>query len=433
MIMRRSKNKGTVLIITIWITTILAGLAITLAWRIRTESLMVENQIAAAKAEYAINGVIEYVKANASSSSTSSDDYEQVELGDCYYWVIKPDLSSEREVSYGLVEESSKINLNTATQEVMLKLPGMTNELAASIIDWRDENSEVTVGGAENEYYLLQPEKYECKNSDLETVEEVLLIKGGDRDVLFGTDRNVNGMLDDQYSENGIGSQENVFDAGFVNYVTVYSNENNVDANGGQREFARRGGNRDNIKQIFIDAGATESDADDAATTITNMNMNVNSVIDLYYGVKDTLKYDVFLKAADKLTTSRDNSTAGLVNVNKAPEEVLKCLPGLESSDVDDLIRQRERLNDSEKVSIVWVTKALNENQSREIGPMITTRSSQYSADIVALSKDGKAFRRYKVVIDTVDDTTVVHKRSLSHLGWPLDKDILERLRNNNL
>ncbi len=32
----------------------------------------------------------------------------------------------------------------------------MTAELAASIIDWRDEDSDVTTGGAESEYYLLQ-------------------------------------------------------------------------------------------------------------------------------------------------------------------------------------------------------------------------------------------------------------------------------------
>ena len=41
----------------------------------------------------------------------------------------------------------------------------MTSELAASIIDWRDEDSEISTGGAEDEYYLLLSEPYNCKNS----------------------------------------------------------------------------------------------------------------------------------------------------------------------------------------------------------------------------------------------------------------------------
>ena len=66
-------------------------------------------------------------------------------------------LESDREFAYGLTDEAGKINLNSASEEMLQKLPGMTAELAASIIDWRDEDSDVTTGGAESEYYLLQP------------------------------------------------------------------------------------------------------------------------------------------------------------------------------------------------------------------------------------------------------------------------------------
>jgi len=56
--------------------------------------------------------------------------------------------------SFELVDEASKLNLNTATVEMLQLLPGMTPELAAAIVDWRDSDSDVTTGGAEDEVYL---------------------------------------------------------------------------------------------------------------------------------------------------------------------------------------------------------------------------------------------------------------------------------------
>jgi type II secretory pathway component PulK len=61
----------------------------------------------------------------------------------------------------------------------------MGAELAASIVDWRDADDEVTSGGAESEYYLLLADPYYCKNAPFETLDELLLVKGATRDLLF--------------------------------------------------------------------------------------------------------------------------------------------------------------------------------------------------------------------------------------------------------
>ena len=427
--MIRHRIKGTVLIITIWITTILAGLAITLAWQIRTESIQVENQVAAAKAEFIASGAIEYVKGNLSSASTSSgSSYEQVVLGDGYYWLIKPDLSSDRKVSFGIVDEAGKVNLNSASLEMLLKLPGMTSELAASIIDWRDRDSQVTVGGAENEHYLLLSDSYECKNSNFETVEEVLLVKGASKAILFGEDYNVNGMLDDNENDgtnslpddNSNGS----LDMGFYNYVTVYSYEKNVDSEGSER--VNVSDRRSQSKVLEVLQTVLRQDASYTAMNNIRAKQNYQNVIDVYYTSR--MKYDDFEEIADKFTTTDDDELVGLINVNTAPEEVLNCLPGLESSDVDDLIRERERLDADEKDTILWVTKVLKDDKAVAIGSFITVHSYQYSADALGLCGNKKAFRRYKVVIDSADGLQTVYRKSLSHLGWPLEKEILVRL-----
>lgn len=53
-----------------------------------------------------------------------------------------------------------------------------------------------------------------------------------------------------------------------------------------------------------------------------------------------------------------------------------------------------------------------------------------YSAEIVALSGDGRAFRRVRIAV-RVDDNLprVVHRRDITHRGWPLDPTIIASVR----
>ena len=58
-------------------------------------------------------------------------------------------------------------------------------------------------------------------------------------------------------------------------------------------------------------------------------------------------------------------------------------------------------------------------------------QSYQFSADIVAASADGRAFRRARVVVDALDETNpkVVYRVDQTERGWPLDPAILTSLR----
>jgi hypothetical protein len=80
---------------------------------------------------------------------------EAVAVGDARFWLIgRPDRQISPDQPYfGLVDEASKLNLNTATLEMLEWLPNMTPELAAAIIDWRDSDSDVTSGGASRPYH----------------------------------------------------------------------------------------------------------------------------------------------------------------------------------------------------------------------------------------------------------------------------------------
>ena len=74
---------------------------------------------------------------------------------------------------------------------------------------------------------------------------------------------------------------------------------------------------------------------------------------------------------------------------------------------------------------------AIKPAKAAAVGAAITGRSYFYSAAIVAVSSDGHAFRRVRVVMDARSSPPiVVYRKDLTFLGWPLDPAILTTLKS---
>ena len=149
-------------------------------------------------------------------------------------------------VRYGLEDESGRININTLVQldkqspgkgrEVLMGLPGMTEDVADAILDWIDEDDEPREFGAEIDTYSSLVPGYAPKNGPLDTIEELLLVQGVTPTLLFGVDANRNGTADptepDPQSMEGIDNSDGSMTGGWAQYLTVSSREANVKADG---------------------------------------------------------------------------------------------------------------------------------------------------------------------------------------------------------
>lgn len=397
-------SRGTILVVTMWIMLVLTALVLVLARSMRVEAVCSANDVASLQARAVEQGAIQYVLAHLDSLSgamPTDDDMpaEGVQVGQGAFWIVRPNFDSDTVQQFGVVDEASKINLNatvptSAVQRsaMLLKLPNMTDELVASIADWRDKDSTVTTGGAESEYYMTLSDPYQCKNGAFETVEELFLVKGMDETIVYGEDANRNGMLDDNEndgdqrdpSDNG----DSKLDRGLVDFVTVYSSEP-----------ASSGGGS---------GGATS-----APTT----------------------------------------AVKGRININTAPKEVLMCLPGLDENDAAALVARRSQ-GSFDTTTTAWAREVLSTEKYNRLSPpkptpppaprpgaprpptppqgdvLITAKSYQFSADIVSVSLNGRAMRRCRIVVDaSASPPKVIYRQDLTHLGWPLAKDILDRLR----
>ena len=98
--------------------------------------------------------------------------------------------------SYRLSDEEARLNLNSAAPDRvsrLLEALGIDkmerDTVIASIQDWRDPNEEHRLNGAESEdTYLKLPVPYRSKNGNLDSVSELLQIKGVTAAMLEGVD-----------------------------------------------------------------------------------------------------------------------------------------------------------------------------------------------------------------------------------------------------
>jgi len=428
--LQHRNRRGSVFVLTLAAIIVLTSLALMLARSTRTEAAASANYVAQLQADAAARGAIAYLRSELSDNDgevpdDTQIDSEAVPVGGGYFWLLKHTPGANQTYSYGVTDESGKLNLNTADAETLGKLPGMTLDLAAGIVDWRDSNDDTTPGGAESPYYLMQPTPYQSKNSNFETVEELLMVKDITPRVLFGNDSNRNGVFDpaDAQPIEGDLGRATQLEPGLADFVTVYSTEPNLDSSGQQRVNVNVGtGRLRRLLSPVLSAGKVNEVIDR-----TRSGRPFRNVMDFYY--RTGMELEEFRRVADRLTTNPNaQNLQGMVNLNTAPREVLASLPQMTDGDAQSIVSQRDSKGDF--TSIADVAEVLTQDKATAIGAMVTTRSYRFSADIVATDATGRAFKRYQIVIDTLTTPAkVIYCRDVTSRGWPLDSQLLADLR----
>ena len=433
---RRAEN-ASVLIVVLWISIGLVAIALYFANAMTFELRAADNRANGIAADQAIEGAaryVSYVLANYATNGAVPDNTqfacEAVPVGDAHFWIIGRDPSGtpSTEPYFGLIDEGSRLNLNTADTNVLSYLPGMTLDFADAIADWRSTNG---VGTYSMNYSALG---YLDKNSPFESVDELRLVSGATIDLLAGEDLNRNGVLDANEKDlNGNGQ----FDPGLFEYVTVYDREPNFHADGTSLtnvNFATR----QDLQTLFQNAGI--STANLGAITNSILRSRCAGLLDFavrcrIFGISTA----DFNRIANNVTTTNLAYFRNRVNINTAGADVLTALfMGLNvddstaSSAAQTMIAYRQQ-NPDNLGSVAWIIDALGVNHpvilALRRGDYITTRSFQFTADIAAVGPFGRGYRRVKFVFDTSDGAPkIIYRQDLSRFGWALGTKARETL-----
>ncbi|MBU1053890.1 MAG: general secretion pathway protein GspK [Proteobacteria bacterium] len=171
--------------VVLWVMVLLTVIASEFVFSMRTEMNITINFKEDAEAYYAALAGIEEAKSEILSieNEMKLDDngllifdekqpHREGSIGNAKY-------------SYDIIDEDSKLNINTATPDQLRQIleyaeveESLIDTIIDSIQDWRDPDDLHRINGAEEEYYLSLPQPHSCKDGPFDTIEELLLVKG---------------------------------------------------------------------------------------------------------------------------------------------------------------------------------------------------------------------------------------------------------------
>jgi len=345
----------------------------------------------------------------------------------------------------GVTDEASKININTAGEDTLLALGGMTPELVDGLMDYRDADANTRPQGAEQDYYDQLPHPYLIKNGPLMTVEELLLVKGFTAPLVYGEDYNLNGLLEPSEDDGDASfppdNSDGQLDRGLLGAATTWSYERNVAADGRPRINVNSGGD-------LSAAGLSQHTQDFIRLYRQEGNVfkHPAELLDLRYRLKkdqDKLKAGQWIESGvgaeelpqivDRLTAQAGKLVFGKVNINTACAAVLAALPGFDEDLSEQIVATREQLDAAQKETIAWpyAQNVVSADTFKAIAPFITARSWQFHVRCLAYGWPCGQYRVVEAVIDMAGSSPrILYQRDLTRLGLPFAIDAqMEQVR----
>jgi DNA uptake protein ComE-like DNA-binding protein len=460
-------QRGSVLIIVLWICLGLVTLTLYFAHAVNAELQASANQVGEIEARAAVDGATRYaayvlnnfgingVVPHSGIAPDPEQDYYSADLtvddqsgnpgdnqkGAPRFWFIGRDPNNPPTAMVGptnpdpvfsLVDESSKLNLNTATATMLDLLPMMTNastDVGASIVAWRTR-SQSSSSAAANQYSTLDPARTN-KGAPFESTDELRLVYGASLDILLGEDTNRNGALDPNEDDGDQSpphdNQDGQLQPGMLEYVTAFSS---------QPITTTTGGNRINITTLAARARLSAQmtrqgiSSGNAARYIRTLGAQTcSSVAD--FMIKSRMSASDFALLHTSITAS--TATTGFVNVNTASATVLSCLPGLGQDNAQSIVNYR-LANPTVLTSFAWLPQVISSTLVQRIGPYITDQSYRFSADIAAIGRNGRGYCREMVVFDTsLGLPRIIYRQDFSSYGWALGPQIRQEMKSGQL
>ncbi|OGP65335.1 MAG: hypothetical protein A2170_08415 [Deltaproteobacteria bacterium RBG_13_53_10] len=188
-------RRGVALIMVIWVVSILSVMALEFSFAMRTEVNIARNfkeeaqlcaiaeggiQRAVTELVYKHDLRVQQMKRTLKPEETPTEKREW--LADGRPYVIP---FGEKNCEIRIMSEGGKVNINTVSEATLRRIVGQLgvdgekrDTIVDSILDWRDPDDLYHINGAEKEYYQSLKEPYEPKNGNLDSIEELLLVRG---------------------------------------------------------------------------------------------------------------------------------------------------------------------------------------------------------------------------------------------------------------
>ncbi len=337
----------------------------------------------------------------------SPQDFQAVSFSRGHFRIFRPGTDDEGGGTvYGVSDEESRLNLNSATFEQLSNIDGLTPDVAAAIIDWRDADNEVTPGGAEADYYASLRPPYLPRNGPLQTVRELLMVRGITPELLLGSRSRQTGQTGEEDTSDPVEP-----DTGWAPLLTVNSSVDNVSGTGQERLniqtadenaltaihgitadiakaiIAYRNQNRFESVINLLDVTAVQNQGQQGNPAASQSNpadpnsppggANPNQPVSDPSGPK-VISQELLMDIADELTVQDGRETPGAININTASLDVLICLPGITRPLAHSIISYRRSSGFFPNVACLLRVPEMTTDILKQVAPLLSVRSETF-------------------------------------------------------
>lgn len=286
------------------------------------------------------------------------------------------------------MSETAKLDVNSATREMLSRVPGLEPAQVDAIVASR---------GA----------------APIGSVEELAAL-GVDLDARSGSDEEASPSLRD--------------------LLTVFSFDPNVQSGVGDNGDRFKGRLRVNLNTEWSDrieravARRYNDDVAKLVKAIFEQGSTFKSDADLIKVLrKFSVKPEDWAETLDVFTTTDDQFRLGRVDVSRARAEVLACIPGFTAEKARHAVDVRERLDATSLASPTWLVleDVLTEDEFELAVDHVTTRSTQWRVVVEAglrSAEDDDAPLTERIVVEAVIDVASQRPR----VAWMRDATALE-------
>jgi DNA uptake protein ComE-like DNA-binding protein len=291
-------------------------------------------------------------------------------------------------IIYGVSDEESRLNVNTATADELANLQNMTPDVATAIVNWRGGDN--TTMAAEAQYYQGMQPPYQPRMGPYQTLRELLMVRGVSPDDFLGQDSHQNGLLaaadGNDFAFPGSVDSE---DLGWAGILTVNSSVQNLNAAGEDRvniqtadQSALTGirGITPRIAQAIISYRGQHNfqSIADLLDVTPPQNQRGAGIDGSAQSGNSVVNEDLFMDIADDITTDNNQSLGGAININTAGVNVLVCLPGMTRELAQSIVSHRASGGFFDSTAELLKLPDMTRDIFKQIAPLITARSETY-------------------------------------------------------
>jgi len=211
-----TNQNGIALMVVLWVLVLLMGLATEFSFSMKGEVNTTRNfkediqsyHLAKAGVHLAMAEILSPSSFHASDKDFGlimgpSNKELRIDLPEVDRMAYRSSMRQEIEfgpgtITYRIEDENSKIPINKTPLNILVKVLttiGVESKeekdiIANSILDWIDSDKNHRLNGAENGYYQSLTPPYFSKNAPIENLDELSMVRGIDKKILYGTDQN---------------------------------------------------------------------------------------------------------------------------------------------------------------------------------------------------------------------------------------------------